>query len=50
LIRKSESLLDLCGAIAYRNNLEAVIAVNIETKTPIRNTKAKPLMTELLPK
>ena len=24
---------------------EAVIALNIETKTPIKNTRAKPLMT-----
>jgi hypothetical protein len=50
LIRKVLNLVVLDGAIAYKNNLEAEIAVNILTKTPITNTSAKPVTIDVLPK
>ena len=37
------------GATAYRNILDAVMAVNILTKTPITKTRAKPVTTDELP-
>ena len=50
LIRNVESLVVFEGATAYRNSLEAVMAVNIETTTPMTKTRAKPVTIEVEPK
>ena len=50
LIRNVDNLVVLDGATAYKNNLEAVIAVNMETSTPTVKTRAKPVTTEVEPK
>jgi MinD-like ATPase involved in chromosome partitioning or flagellar assembly len=49
LIRMVVSFVVCLGATAYRNRREAVMAVNIDTRTPTTNTRAKPVMTEVEP-
>ena len=50
LIRNVDNFVVFDGAKAYRNSLEAVMAVNIDTSTPITKTNANPVTTEVLPK
>jgi len=49
-MRNNDSLPVFFGDTAKRKNLEAVMAVNIETRTPIMKTRAKPFMIEVEPK
>lgn len=44
------NLVVFFGATAKRNSRDAVIAVNILTSTPMINTRAKPVTTDVLPK
>ena len=46
-IRNNDNRPCFLGDTAKRKNLEAVIAVNMDTRTPMIKTRAKPFMTEV---
>jgi hypothetical protein len=49
-MRKRLILESFVGTIAYKNNLDTLIAVIMDMTTPKKNTVAKPMTTDVLPR